>query len=235
MSAIQQAMLGSAMRSLQTVNFFTNDVWVCPAGVTSIEVLAQGGAGTNETIQEFASFGYWGLWSGYVGSGQINRDWSELYTEASNLLTQLNASTSRRVSPVNVPRKTYSLDSYGASDFIGSLYSNYAGEVQSGTYITGTVTLQLVGTARASGIINITDKNNSSEIRLRGDYYIPGSSGPSSSIGGIASFPGGQYNAVTGVCASPSIYPIASLSVTPGNSYTITVAPSGIVQLKYTI
>jgi hypothetical protein len=212
-------LLGAAPLNLQTATFTSSSSWTAPAGVTNLTVLT-GKGGDGEPASEFwasSQIGYVaaaGIFSGSAGTIDGFTTYEYATNEARAVLAGFNSSTADRTIV------------WGPSIYYWnpttSKYYTQGGDFQS---------RRVRGTMTASA--GPWDNTSQTIIRSYGDeWYFNGEAFFSSpeTTGGTSSAFGFTYPGGVGGPATPST--TTNVSVTPGQTYSITVS-GGYVTFQY--
>lgn len=208
--------------------FTSSTTWVAPAGVTNlVAVIGRGGSSTSD-YQGGISVANVSVSNSASGSGANNLpvSYSSVANTASICASVFNAGGYRQA--------TYALD---------RAFTFYAGSPATFSwsdtfpYGTGTFPYYLVsGTWNWTGspLSGTLTYGSSASYYAYGDVIYPGSAGSNTTAFGYT-FSGasqsGSYPNATGQSATPVTY--TNVAVTPGNSYSISVASGGSVTIQY--
>lgn len=202
--------------------FTSSTTWVAPAGVTNlVAVIGRGGSSTSDYIGG-ASANSAGVGNAGSGSGanSLPISASAVYGPVETAASLLNNGGYSSFPVYSrsftfYPNNTFNFSDSGGGSF--GLYSVAGSWSVSGGPFSG----------------NLSYGDSASYVAV-GSAYYPGSSGGSSSAFGYT-FPGasqsGSYPNATGQSATPVTY--TNVAVTPGNSYSISVASGGSVTIQY--
>lgn len=203
--------------------FTSSTTWVAPAGVTNlVAVIGRGGSSTSDYIggASAASASVTNAGSG-SGANSLPISASSVSSQPDTVAGLLNVGFT--TSPLSTNSRTfvfYPNNTFSFSDSGGGAYPLVP--------VNGTWSVS--GSASSS---NLNYGDSASYVAV-GQAYYPGSSGGSSSAFGYT-FSGasqsGSYPNAIGQSATPVTY--TNVAVTPGNSYSISVASGGSVTIQY--
>lgn len=212
--------------NLVTVTLTSSTTWVAPVGVTNlVAVIGQGGSSTSD-YQGGISVANVSVSNSASGSGANNLpiSASSAYNTANICASVFNAGGYRNASNAFEREFTfYSNNTFAWTD------SNPWG---SGTfpYYLVAGTWGLTGSPLSGNL----SYPGSFSYAASGDVIYPGSAGSNTTAFGYT-FSGasqvGSYPNATGQSATPVTY--TNVAVTPGNSYSVTVASGGSVIIQY--
>lgn len=213
-------LLGAAPLNLQTALFTSSSSWTAPIGVTKLTVLT-GKGGDGEPFSEGwynGNLGYLAYsyeWSGTEGQLNAAPTYLDVYNDSTGTLSGLNSSTADRVvafGPVLYYYNPSTTKTY-------TVFSDFTSKRVRGTIV------QSVGP---------WDNRSTQPVRGIGSgWYIAGeqyfSSGPTT--GSTTTAFGNTYLGGVGGAATPVT--TTNVSVTPGQTYGITVGAGGYVTFQY--
>lgn len=213
-------LLGAAPLNLQTATFTSSSSWTAPIGVTNLTVLT-GAGGTGTPFSEgwyngnlgFLAYSY--EWGGTEGTLNSAPTYLDVYNDSTGTLSGLNSSTADRVVA-----------------FGPVLYYYNPSTTKTYTVFSGFTSKRVRGTIVQS--VGPWDNRSTQPVRGIGNgWYIAGeeyfSSGPTT--GDTTTAFGNSYAGGDGGAATPIT--TTNVSVTPGQTYGITVGAGGYVTFQY--
>jgi hypothetical protein len=208
------SMLGGRGRQLITDTFTSSGTWVAPQTTSVVDVLVgRGQNGTSDvTLLGQAPAAQVTYLASGTGTSPGSNTWGDLQGVANGLREIYNAGGDQSAYAANYVQYANGttlteLGPYGFSNIVaGSAYLAYSGEW------------------RSSGPIGPLSSSALAFVRF--NYILQGASGDSSSAFGFTFSGGAVATAATAVTHT-------SISVTPGNIYSIIVPSGGSVQITY--
>ena len=213
-------LLGAAPLNLQTTTFTSSSSWTAPIGVTNLTVLT-GKGGDGEPASEFWApnqIGYTAYsyeWSGAGGAIDGAPQYDQVRSSGLATIAGFNSSTADRTI-VWGPSLYYYNPATQKTTFVGGDFISRR--------VRGTIT-------PSSGP---WDNNSSQQVKGIGNgWYFNGETFFSSpeTTGGTSSAFGNTYPGGVGGAATPIT--TTNVSVTPGQTYGITVGAGGYVTFQY--
>lgn len=209
--------------NLTTVTLTSSTTWVAPVGVTNlVAVIGQGGSSTSDYVGSASAA------SAYVTNAGSGSGPNSLPISSSSVSNQPDTvagllNVGYTASSISTNTRVFTFYPNGTFSFSDSGGGTYPLTPVNGTW-------SVSGSASSSSL----NYGDSASYTAVGQAYYPGSAGGSSSAFGYT-FPGasqsGSYPNATGQSATPVTY--TNVAVTPGNSYSVTVASGGSVIIQY--
>lgn len=212
-------LLGAAPLNLQTTTFTSSTSWVAPTGVTNLLVLT-GKGGDGEPFSEGWSYQNIGIaaysyeWGDAGGSAELTPTYEQVTGYANGVLAEINGSTSDRT--VTWTEYRYFYNPTTQKTTVEASYTSKR--------IRGTAVKYVGPWDNSSGQLVL---GIGSGWYMAGEQYF--ASGPTTGDTTTAfsnTYPGGVGGAATPITTT-------NVSVTPGQTYGITVGAGGYVTFQY--
>lgn len=213
-------LLGAAPLNLQTATFTSSGSWTAPIGVTNLIVLTgAGGTGTPASSGWYSSslgyIAYSNEWSGSLGSLSAAPTYLDVYDSSTSTLSGLNSSTGDRTIAWGPVRFYYN----PATTKTYTVYEDFVTKRVRGTIV------------QSSGPWD--NRSYQPVLGIGNGWYIAGEQyfeEPATTGGDSGAF-GNNYAGGNGGAATPVT--TTNVAVTPGQTYTITVASGGYITFQY--
>jgi hypothetical protein len=203
--------------TLQTVTFTTSGTWSAPVGVSNVSTIS--GYGQDGSASYGSSTFTFNAAPGF-GTEAPFAQWGDLYSAAVSTQSALASS----------------VGNYGPSSFLGAIGIRVASDNKWGVLyesyddlsyaIIDTVSAVFAGSGSPQTSGNIAYSGLSfSAWNVSAGYHAPAFVGAASTALG-QTFPGGSYGPATTTTYT-------NVAVTPGNTYTISVASGGSITIQY--
>lgn len=234
MTGILQAVLGSTGKVLTTQTFNSSGTWTAPSSVSVVQTLTGRGG---SSVADYPSSGSFASYSvskfGSTGPATSAFDWTTLNGFANGAVSTLGIVG---YGPSNFLYR-YWLYYYSNSGTLGivgnSEVANY-----SGVYFLGSASKNAFNGPGTSGTIDTTgwSAGTGKGYTVDAAYQAAGGAGSASSALG-QTFSGAPYanNYPNSGSNAASVSTFTNVSVTPGQTYAITVGSGGYVTLSYLV